>query len=364
MSSSTANLFDFAVCTIFAREVLEASVIIINYRTLINRKETWQDGMSKNDALRAINVATIMASLVAIAVITAVALPLGILSRSFDKRVSLIIEGVSKIVAAVCILQLSLKMPKWLGVYVSKKTVSHMDIGSDLTLRSIRFNVAWNIWREVAECGVFLLPFFLTGEGLKAIPLSAIVGTVIGLLCGLGIHYANKTLKRKTRLAIFTSTLLLFLSAGLFSGGCGNIEKATTSTKQVWSIEGEFWSTDRLPMTIIKPFGYTDTRSILQIVCFWTWLVLGIVLHCFKYKQTKYLRLEQALADYEERTSQQLTESIQEDDEINTPDGENDAEAQAKEHDVRIEEPLSTQGSNLTCSDEQEGVEIRVVAER
>jgi ABC-type Fe3+ transport system permease subunit len=106
-------LWCFAVCTIFAREgVLEASVIIINYRTLINHKETWREGMSKNDALRAVNVATIVASVVAIAVITCVALPLGILSRSFDKQVSLIIEGVSKIVAAVCILQLSLKMPK------------------------------------------------------------------------------------------------------------------------------------------------------------------------------------------------------------------------------------------------------------
>jgi high-affinity iron transporter len=110
--SNNADLFDFAVCTIFAREVLEASVIIINYRTLINHKETWREGMSKNDALRAVNVATIVASVVAIAVITCVALPLGILSRSFDKQVSLIIEGVSKIVAAVCILQLSLKMPK------------------------------------------------------------------------------------------------------------------------------------------------------------------------------------------------------------------------------------------------------------
>eukprot|EP00544_Gedaniella_sp_CCMP2646_P003479 CAMPEP_0202491036 /NCGR_PEP_ID=MMETSP1361-20130828/8230_1 /ASSEMBLY_ACC=CAM_ASM_000849 /TAXON_ID=210615 /ORGANISM="Staurosira complex sp., Strain CCMP2646" /LENGTH=353 /DNA_ID=CAMNT_0049121029 /DNA_START=211 /DNA_END=1272 /DNA_ORIENTATION=- len=329
--SNNANLFDFAVCTIFAREVLEASIIIINYRTLINRKETWQEGMSKNDALRAVNVATIVASIVAIAVITCVALPLGILSRSFDKRVSLIIEGVSKIVAAVCILQLSLKMPKWLGVYVSrKKAVSEdMDIGSDLTLRSIRFNIAWNIWREVAECGVFLLPFFLTGEGLKAIPLSAVVGTVIGLLCGLGIHYANGSLKRKEWLAIFASTLLLFLSTGLFSGGCGNIEKATkATTKQVWSIDAEFWSTDRLPMTILKPFGYTDTRSVLQIICFWTWLLLGIVLHCYKYKQSQRLLQEQALEHGEGSAQHCLTDSVGGDDD-NDVHSTIDVEAQA-----------------------------------
>ena len=205
----------------------------------------------------------------------------------------------------------------------------------------------------------FYLPFFLTGEGLKAIPLSAIVGTVIGLLCGLGIHYANRTLKRKERLAIFTSTLLLFLSAGLFSGGCGNIEKATKATKQVWSIEADFWSTDRLPMTIIKPFGYTDTRSILQIVCFWTWLALGIALHCFKYKQSKRLRLEQALANDEDGTSIRG-----DDDERDNSDVEIDVEAQAKEHDDRDKETLATQDSNSINTDEEEGLEIHAMAER
>jgi high-affinity iron transporter len=203
-----------------------------------------------------------------------------------------------------------------------------MDFGSDLTLRSIRFNVAWNIWREVAECGVFLLPFFLTGEGLKAIPLSAIVGTVIGLLCGLGIHYANGSLKRKEWLAIFASTLLLFLSTGLFSGGCGNIENATKATKQVWSTDADFWSTDRLPMTILKPFGYTDTRSVLQIICFWTWLLLGIVLHCYKYKQSQRLLQEQALEQGEGSAQHCLTDSVGGDDD-NDVHSAIDVEAQA-----------------------------------
>ena len=318
--------------------------------------------MSKKDALRAVNIATIVAALVAIGVITCVALPLGILSRSFDTHVSLIIEGVSKIVAAICILQLSLKMPKWLGVYVSrKKEESDMDIGG-LTLRSIRFNVAWNIWREVAECGVFLLPFFLTGQGLKAIPLSAIVGTVIGLLCGLGIHYANRTLKRKEWLAIFTSSLLLLLSTGLFSGGCGNIEKATKATKQVWSLDGDFWSVDRLPMTILKPFGYTDTRTVLQIVCFWTWLLLGVGLHCYKYKQSKRLGLESAIDQADGNSQQCLTESVGEDDN-NDVDSSIDVEAQATVLQLNdCDKQVELRSQELTDSGSQGEVGLEMLA--
>jgi high-affinity iron transporter len=347
------QLFDFAVVTIFCREVLEGSIIIIEFRTLVNRCEQWPQGLEKKDALRAITVAAIVASLVAIAVITAVAIPLGILSSSFDTRVSFIIEGVSKIVAAVCILQLSLKMPKWLGVYYSQKR--DMEISGGLTLRSIRFNVAWNIWREVAECGVFLLPFFLTGQGIKAIPLSAIVGTVIGLLCGLGIYYANRKLQSKLWLAVFTSLVLLFLSTGLFSGGCHNIEKATSTSKQVWEIQGDFWSTDRLPMTIVKPFGWSDSRTVLQIVTFWTWLALGVALHYRKYRQSERLRKEQAAhRQGTEETSQQFTDSTHDD---VMDDEAGDVEAQAIDK-VTLATQESLDSNPTSHEDGESGVEI------
>jgi hypothetical protein len=42
-----------------------------------------------------------------------------------------------------------LKIPKFLGVYPSKKGEDGLTVG--LSIKSIRFNVAWNIWREVAE---------------------------------------------------------------------------------------------------------------------------------------------------------------------------------------------------------------------
>ncbi len=171
-------------------------------------------------------------------------------AQDLDERTVEIIEGVSKVVAAICILQLSLKMPYWLGMYekvplLPKKHISTWCNGSyvdreeekdvGLTLAEIRFNVAWNIWREVAECGVFLIPFFL-GTGAKAIPISALVGIAISVVLGIGMYIANKRMNNKVWLAFVMSGLTLMLSVGLFVGGCHEFEEVWGETREVWEI--------------------------------------------------------------------------------------------------------------------------------
>ncbi len=153
-------------------------------------------------------------SIIVTACVTAV---LAVLSKQLDETITIIINGISKIGAAICILQLSLKIPKFLGVYASKKDEDGVTIG--LSLKSIRFNVAWNIWREIHNIGFFLIPFMLTGEGAKAIPLSGIAGIAVGALFGGLIYIANKRYKNKFWLAAFMAILLLLLSTGLFVGG-------------------------------------------------------------------------------------------------------------------------------------------------
>jgi high-affinity iron transporter len=296
MSSTSKALLDFAVITIFARETLEGGIIIGEYRTVIMRTKWENSPITKKIALRAVTTSALLAALVAVVVCAAIAIPLAILSKDFDPDTAKIIEGVSKIVAAICLLQLSLKMPKFFGLYYSKAQVKKIDEGEILdetmdsqgmSLQSIRFNVAWNIWREVAECGVFLIPFFLTGEGIIAIPLSAVVGFLIGGIVCVLIYYANHYFRSTKALTIFTVALFLILSTGLFTGGCHNFEKVYGYTPTVYVIEGDFWSIDRLPMTIFKPFGFSDTRTVLQICCFWTWLFFGLILHYLKFKKCK-----------------------------------------------------------------------------
>jgi high-affinity iron transporter len=253
------SLFNVAIATIFAREFLEGAIIIGNYRTCIIKNDAFDEDQKKQ-RLRAVTYATIFATILAIVVVLAVAIPLGILSQDLDERTVEIIEGVSKIVAAVCILQLSLKIPVWLGIYrkVSiipfKKNIVKWCNGSlnedemktdktdeQLTLSEIRFNVAWNLWREVAECGIFLIPFFL-GTGAKAIPLSAVVGIAIALIIGIGLYVANQRMNNKASLAVTMSGVTLFLSVGLFVGGCHEFEEVLGETRDVWEAENEFWS--------------------------------------------------------------------------------------------------------------------------
>lgn len=252
-SSTEEGLFNIAIATIFAREMLEGGLIVGNYRSCIIL--TAVDDDTKKTQLRAVTVAALFAALVAILIIIAVAIPLGIVSSKLDPNVVHIIEGFAKIVGAVAVLQLSLKIPVWLGLYKKipllpcKKRVvrwcngsleekPEVDIGQ-LTLFEIRFNVAWNIWREVAECGAFLLPFFLQGS-LVAIPISALVGIVISSILGIMIYIANHRMRSKTGIAVFMSGLMLQLSVGLFTHGCNEFEKVWGMTMIVYEISGEF----------------------------------------------------------------------------------------------------------------------------
>ncbi len=311
------GIFNAAVCTIFAREVLEATLIIGQYRAVIKKSPEFADEVKKNEALRAVTISALIASLAAIVLIIAIAIPLGLLSKDFDDRASNIIEGVSKIVAAICIGQLSIKWPKWLGYYASKK-IKDGRLVEGLSMKSIKFNVAWNIWREVAEVGVFLIPFFLDQDALIEIPLSSVIGIVVGLISGLGIYYASMNMEDKFWLTVFLSSITGLLSTGLFTGGMHKFEMVGWgSTPVVWKLEGKFWDQNRLPMTIFKPFGYSSTRTVLHMVCFWSWLFSLITLHYWKYKKSQEIFAqrkadEEAEAEREEILKEEIDEETAE----------------------------------------------------
>lgn len=303
---SSQPLLDVAIATIFAREFLEAFIITGNYRTVIQKSDLYTPE-EKRVRLRAVTYWAGIATFVAILVVLAVAIPLGILSKNLDEKVVEIIEGVSKVVAAVCILQLSVKIPVWLGVYekvpilpCKKKSLEDKTEDHGVTLAEIRFNVSWNIWREVAECGVFLIPFFLGGNAI-AIPLSALLGIVIAVVVGGAIYYANQRLTNKVWLAVFMSLVTGFLSIGLFVGGCHEFEEVWGETRKVWVIENPALSHKKLPMVVLKPFGYSASRTILQIACFWSWTFLFFLLHGLKYRASVIYRKEKAALEEKQR---------------------------------------------------------------
>lgn len=273
---------------------MEGAIIVGEYHTAITKCKLPSDGPTKEELWKNVKWATVASSLLAVVIIGIVAIPLAVLSKDFDESTASIIEGVSKIIAAICILQLSLKMPKWLGFYKKRNMHGHIDDKMDMTTRSIRFNVAWNIWREVAECGAFILPFLLQGDQVAAVPLSALAGAVIGLLIGAFIFWANQKFENKFKLAVYTTLLLVFLSTGLFVGGCHEFEEVWGETKKIWKIENPFWSHKKFPMVIIKPFGYSSSRTMLQICTFWIWLSLSAGFHAYFIHCTRKVEAEEA----------------------------------------------------------------------
>jgi len=328
-------LFNVAIATIFAREFLEGAIIIGQYRTVIKKSNDFS-GDRETEALKTVTKAAWYATAVAVLVVLAVAIPLAILSRDLDPKTAEIIEGISKVVAAVCILQLSLKIPVWLNLYakipifgIKKKIIAYFKGPQEekkktvkgLTFNEIRFNVAWNIWREVAECGIFLIPFFL-GTGAEAIPISALVGTAIALVLGIGIYYSNQKMEDKRYLSFFMSGLTMMLAVGLFVGGCHEFEEVWGMTKNVWKIDNDFWYHKNFPMVILKPFGYSASRSVLQITTFWCFVGLGLFLHYMKWRNTSLAR---------ERGEFPVPESNEEEEEEVDVDVEKDAVIQDTE---------------------------------
>ena len=281
--------------------------------------------------MKAVNWSAFLAAAFAVLVVVIVAIPLAVLSNDFDEKTADIIEGISKVVAAICITQLSLKMPKWLGFYKTKKA-GKVQPDMDITIASIRFNVAWNIWREIAECGVFLLPAFLSGDHLESIPISAVIGIAVGLAVGFFIYWANLTFKNKFSLALFTTLLLVFLATGLFVGGCHEFEEVWGMTRNVWTIEGDFWNHKELPMAILKPFGYSSSRSVLQITTFWGWLALNAALHYWKYRQT--LQINKEIAEGKLESMSVGSSNGKNSDEKADSDDKADVEAQEEEQEA------------------------------
>lgn len=125
------GLFSVPIASIFARELLEASIIVAQYRKLVQCSDEWEES-SKAAALKKIWYCAGGATLLAVLVIIVVAIPLAVAGNKLDKTAAEVIEGISKVVAAFCILMLSVKVPKWLqlgpyGHRVSSKTLGNTD---------------------------------------------------------------------------------------------------------------------------------------------------------------------------------------------------------------------------------------------
>jgi len=293
-----ASYFNVVITTIFAREFLEGAVIILNYRIAIKNTEQWNSTIQQR-ALREVTKSAVFAVLAALLIVGAVAVILNILSKHLNEHVVSILMGISGLVAAICMLQLSLKIPQWLGFYDkvsifpcnnNNRTMEEQETQEvSAIIREIRFTVAWNIWREIVECLLFLIPFFLTGTAI-AVPLSALAGILIALLLGGLMYIALQSMRSKFYLSLFMSLLTGIFSVALFTGSMHDFEKVSGETQTVFILRSPALSSDSLPMALFEPFGYSSQYTILMLLSMFSWLLLGSLLHLLKYRATRIYR--------------------------------------------------------------------------
>jgi len=312
------ELFSVPIASIFARELLEACVIIVQYRTLVQRSGKWEE-TCKPGALKKIWYCAGAAAVFAIFINVCIAIPLAVLGNDLDKTAAEVIEGVSKVVAAICIMMLSVKVPKWLqlgpyGRVSSSKTLNNVD-------RELYFNVTWNIWREIAEIGIFLIPFFLQGN-LEALPISALVGAVVGLGLGALMYIVLHYTKQKVALAVIMVGITGWLACGLFTGGMHEFEEVLGETPDVFHFPGcasskaascSFWHHKKFPFALVKPFGYSHSPTVLQMLSFWFFFALLVIVHAVKY-QLAVWKANKGLskgADIDSEDAQQHNEKVE-----------------------------------------------------
>jgi len=178
----------------------------------------------------------------------------------------------------------------WLGVYRNREK----DINIGLRRSELLFNVAWNIWREIAEIGAFLIPFFLGEASIEAIPLSGAMGVVIGLIFGAAIYAATLLMEDRRYLAFLVAFLTGWLSTGLFTCGCHEIEEVAGETAYAWKISAEGLSKDKFPMVLLKRFGWTHHPTVLWIAAFAIWGLLLVAVHVARYTWLKRKAAEEA----------------------------------------------------------------------
>lgn len=83
---------------------------------------------------------------------------------------------------------------------------------------------------------------FSSRKNLQIIPLSALIGFLVGLVGGMGIYAASQCITNTLWLACFLPAVFSHLSVGIFVGECHEFEEVWGATKKVWKIQGDFWS--------------------------------------------------------------------------------------------------------------------------
>ena len=217
---------DPAVSALIARELFEGAMFITTHVGVVVKNTILTDE-EKRSYLNQLYIGIASGLLIGVVISIAVGFSLAAALNQIDRAdygVE-IGEGLSKVIAAIFVIDLCFKIPKWFEIsnYVPSED-ERIQVSNKVFLSSSLF---WNILRETCEAGILTGITVLLSETDAGSTVGASVG--VGIFCAivgggaiaLGARYLNKYF-----FALLATVIIMMLATGLMVGATGSFEEA------------------------------------------------------------------------------------------------------------------------------------------
>eukprot|EP00978_Attheya_sp_CCMP212_P020123 scaffold57229_cov55-Attheya_sp.AAC.1 len=233
------------------------------YHRALDKSSLWSAQEHQTMGKRAIRIATYKANAFCLVLIIGAACGVALNTQNLDDRMVSILVGLSRLMGSIVIFALSFNFPEWLEVYHIRDRPEVLDMGVSRSVKALQFNVAYSIFSEYFKVFFFLMLFYC-GVSAAAIPVSAIVGIVVGAVVDLMVYWANNKVDQKEVAIVLGMIFIAVVSSGiLFASGCNYINN-------VWGFDQE-----------------SNSRATVMSVAFFVWFLTGALIHVWLYRVTR-----------------------------------------------------------------------------
>jgi len=291
-------LFDVPAYFILLRETLEVTIIFAVLYGFINQLDV--DNVLKKKFKKQIWIGTAAGLAVSLLIGAIFIIVFYTIKKDLWEDSEAIWEGVFSLIASIVITAMSLSMMRvqqWRTKWENKlkdatdQYIKKHERGNKWALILLPFTV---VCREAVESIVFIagIGFDKPASGL---PIPVITGILSGILFGYIIYKGSHKMSLRVFFGV-TTTILLFIAAGLFSSSIHEFEEATENEHVIWELEccnpktNAFWD-------IMKAiFGWRNEATVGTTVgYFMYWFVIALIASYMIYRERRRAALDHGL---------------------------------------------------------------------
>jgi len=266
-----------ATFVIFLREGIEASMIVA---ILLAYLERIQQRRHFRDVFIGVVLAVILAGGGGVAAYYFIG--------SYDgSNVQTIFETITFVVAAMILTYMTfwmLRNARTISADLQKRAERAMSRGERLGLGLLSFQA---VGREGLETAVFTLAIVFAAQhqgvrGFAGSPQGELIGAALGLTAALVLAYGMYHLGKRINLGRFFTVLgavLMLFAAGLVADTVENLQQlgwVTVGSQTLWNTSHELSEASSIGDVFHSLFGYADRPTVLQAVCYLTYLVAAL----------------------------------------------------------------------------------------